>query len=362
MSLKAHIKDWLGANDFWASIVIIALAIAISLLVHFVVYWWMHRYSQREEHPNVAIIRRKTKVSSLILLIVAVLMIFLPALKLDMNLEENLKHFLSILLVINLGWLLIVGVDVFENIVVARFGMEAEDTAKAKKITTQMKVFERILIALIAVITISAVLMTFENIRQLGASLLASAGIAGLIIGLSAQRILGSILAGIQIAITQPIRLEDTVIVEGEFGNIEEITLTYVVVRSWDARRIIVPINYFNENVFQNWTRNKANVLGQVFLYTDYKVPIEALKTELMRLLKQNESWDKEVANLQVVDTFETHVKIRILVRTISPKQTWDMRVYLREGLIEFLQKNYPDSLVRTRVQMLEEKTTETKE
>ena len=191
--------------------------------------------------------------------------------------------------------------------------------------------------------------MTFDSIKQVGLSIFASAGLAGVILGLAAQKMLGTVLAGFQIAVTQPIRLEDVVIVEGEWGWIEEITLTYVVVRIWDKRRLVVPTTYFIEKPFQNWTRVSADILGTVYIYTDYTVPFEALRTELTKILKSDKNWDGNVNVLQVTNSTEKTVEIRALMSAADSPTAWNLRVNVREKLIEYLQDKYPKSLPKTR-------------
>ena len=201
-------------------------------------------------------------------------------------------------------------------------------------------------------IAAAAMLMTFNQVRQVGVSILASAGIVGIVIGFAAQRSLGNLIAGIQIAITQPIRLDDVVIVEGEWGRIEEITLTYVVVGIWDQRRLIVPINYFIEKPFQNWTRTTAQLLGTVYLYADYTLPVERVREELHRILEASDLWDRRTWGLVVTNTSERTVELRALMSSQDSSSAWDLRCRVREKLLEFLQKNFPESLPRTRVEM----------
>jgi small-conductance mechanosensitive channel len=197
--------------------------------------------------------------------------------------------------------------------------------------------------------------MSFESIRSVGVSVLTSAGIAGIIIGFSAQKAIGTLLAGIQIAFTQPIRLQDAVIVEGEWGWIEEITLTYVVIKVWDKRRLVVPSTYFIETPFQNWTKNSADLLGTVFLYTDYTVPVEKIREELDRLLETTPLWDKQAKVVQVTDATDRSMEIRILVSAKDSPTAFDLRVFIREKLIDFLKENYPESLPKSRVQINKE-------
>jgi hypothetical protein len=190
-------------------------------------------------------------------------------------------------------------------------------------------------------------------VRQVGVSLLASAGIAGIIIGLAAQRSIGTLLAGIQIAITQPIRIDDAVLVEGEYGNVEEITLTYVVIRLWDLRRLVVPITYFIEKPFQNWTRTGSNLLGTVMVYTDYRVPVEEIRREADRLTRSSELWDGKVSHFQVVDLKPETVELRVLVSAGTAPRTFDLRCYVRENLLKFIAEKYPDSLPRSRTEVV---------
>ncbi len=235
-----------------------------------------------------------------------------------------------------------------------QYDMQQEDNLRSRIVYTQYNILEKIIVFIIIVVATAITLMQFEGVRNIGISLFASAGIAGLIIGLSAQKALGTILAGLQIAITQPIRIDDVVIVENEWGWIEEINLTYVVVRIWDQRRLIVPSTYFLDKPFQNWTRTSADILGTVFIYTDYNVPMDAIRNELTRLLEASPHWDKRVNVLQVTDAKQNTVEIRALMSAANSPAAWDLRVYVREHLIEFLRRNYPDSLPRTRIAIQE--------
>ncbi len=255
-------------------------------------------------------------------------------------------------------WLLIIGLKFVKRKVISNYDVNAVDNYKARKIYTQFNILERIIIVVIIIIGLSIALMSFESIREIGLTIFTSAGVAGIIIGLSAQKMIASILAGIQIAIAQPIKIDDVVIVENEWGRIEEITLTYVVVNIWDKRRLIVPTSYFIEKPFQNWTKKSADLLGTIYLYTDYRVSFDALRTELERVLKTTDLWDGEKQNIQVTDSKQTCVEIRAMVSAQDASTLWDLRVFVREKLITFLQENYPESIVRTRV-LLENNTEE---
>ncbi len=256
----------------------------------------------------------------------------------------------SILLIISIAWASIALLRGFKKILLVKYDTSKEDNLRSRKFVTQFNIMESIIYFLIILISVGSALMLFDEVRQLGISLFASAGVAGIIIGFAAQKLIATVLAGLQIAITQPIRIDDVVIIENEWGRIEEITLTYVVVKIWDQRRLVVPSTYFFEKPFQNWTRSSAEILGTVFLYTDYRVSFDALRKELTRLLESTALWDKRVNVLQVTDAKQYGVEIRALMSAKDSPTAWDLRVFVREKLIEFIQKNYPESLPRTRV------------
>jgi len=237
-----------------------------------------------------------------------------------------------------------------KRLLLKQYNLEKEDNLTSRKVYTNVNILEKVIIFVIIIIAFGLILLSFEGVRKIGYGLFASAGIAGIIIGLSAQKVVGALLAGIQIAITQPFRIDDAVVVEGEWGWIEEINLTYVVVRIWDKRRLVLPCSYFLEKPFQNWTRTNADIIGTVFLYTDYNIPFDALRTELDAILESTPLWDQKVKVLQVTDSKEQTVESRILVSAKNSPTCWDLRVLVREKMIEFIQQNYPDSLPKTRV------------
>jgi small-conductance mechanosensitive channel len=242
-------------------------------------------------------------------------------------------------------------VGVLEDVVSRHYHLDGGDV-KTRRINTQFQVLKRILIIVIVVFAIGSVLMTFDRIRQLGAAILASAGIIGIIVGVAAQRSVANLLAGIQIALTEPIRLGDSVTVEGEFGTVEEITLTYVVVRLWDNRRMVLPIVYFIEKPFQNWTREHTNLLGTIHLYMDYTVPVEEVRAEFQRLLRESPKWDGGASGFQVTDLSHNTMELRATVSAATSGDLWDLRCELRERLILFLRERYPESLPKFRAEI----------
>jgi len=266
--------------------------------------------------------------------------------------EETIAGILKVLTVMLIAWLAIRSVWVGEEGLLRHFDTSGPDNLTARRVHTQIKLMRQVVLFVIVILTIAVTLMMFEPLRVIGVSMLASAGVAGLIIGLSAQKVLGNLLAGIQIAITQPIRLDDVVIVENEWGWIEEITLTYVLVKIWDLRRLVVPISYFIEKPFQNWTRTSADILGTVFIYADYTIPIGKLREELTRILQSTDLWDGKVNGLQVTDAKENTVELRALMSAVDSPKAWDLRCLVRERLITFVQEHYPQCLPKYRAEL----------
>jgi small-conductance mechanosensitive channel len=255
----------------------------------------------------------------------------------------------SLLIIAAIAWILFQIVILGEQFIISRYNITVADNLRARQVHTQVLVLKKTLLFVIVVFSFASVLMLFDQVRQLGTSILASAGVVGIIVGFAAQRTIANLLAGLQIALTQPIRIDDVVIVEDEWGRIEEITLTYVVVRIWDLRRLILPINYFIERPFQNWTRVSADILGSVFLHADYSIPIDPLRAELQRILHQSPLWDRKVCVLQVTNATDKTIEIRALASAADASAAWDLRCEIREKLITFIQHHYPESLPKVR-------------
>src|SRR5437660_2150475 len=275
--------------------------------------------------------------------------LLLPLLRLPDNWTWATDIGFGILLIVAFSVLIVRGVNAVQSALLSRHRLDAPDNLSARKVFTQVSVIRKIIVTAVVIIATGSILMMFDPVRQFGTSILASAGIAGIVIGFAAQKTLGNVLAGIQIALTQPILINDIVVVEGEFGQIEEITLTYVTVRTWDLRRIILPITQFVEKSFQNWSRVSTDLLGTVVLYLDYQAPMGELRKELKRLVQNNPKWDKRVCGLQVTDTNEHVIEVRALISGSDPGKLGDLRCEVREGLINFLCHNHPESLPRQR-------------
>jgi len=276
----------------------------------------------------------------------------LPILRLPEKIISFTSHFVNIVLIASFSWIIIKLIYIIRDTLLSHYNIHVSDNMRARSIHTQIRLTTNIIIVIIILLTSAFILMTFDQVRQIGVTILASAGVIGIILGFAAQKTLGNLIAGIQIAIAQPIRIDDVVIIEDEWGWIEEITLTYVVVRIWDLRRLIVPIGYFIEKPFQNWTRTSANLMGTVYIYADYGVPVKDVRNELTLILKNSPLWDKKVDVLQVTNMTERTVELRALMSAADSSSLWDLRCEVREKLLGFLQEQFPESLPKARIEM----------
>ena len=351
--LNRIINNWGIFGNTTGSVWIIALSVVLfSFLIYFVISWLLLRLGRKSPDNLIGIVWQKFRnpVLFLILLIDFIILqgLFTPG----VEITTFTAIFIKLAFIFVITWFVIRSINLSREVILRQYDISEKDNLKARKIYTQFRVLENIIIFIVILVAIAIALMTFDGIRRIGVSLFASAGVAGIIIGFAAQKLIASVLAGFQIALTQPIRIDDVVIVENEWGWIEEITLTYVVVRIWDKRRLIVPSTYFIENPFQNWTRVSADILGTVFIYTDYTVPVDELRKELTRILEGTDLWDGQTNVLQVTNAKDHTLEIRALMSAVDSPTAWDLRVLVREQLISFLQLKHPGSLPRTRVEM----------
>lgn len=260
-----------------------------------------------------------------------------------------IQHGLLIAFIVLVGWVVLTGVDIAAALYVRRFRVDEADNLLARKHLTQVRILRRAVAMLIVLITAAMALMTIPAVRQVGVSLLAAGGAAGIIVGLALQPVLSNLIAGVQIALTQPIRLDDAVLINGEFGRVEEINATYVVVRLWDLRRMVVPLKFFLDQPFQNWTRQSANLLGTVMLYLDYRAPIDRIRQKFEELVHGSKNWDGQVCAVQVTDARERVIEVRGLLSAVDSGKTFDLRCEVREKLIAWLQEEIPEALPRDR-------------
>ena len=317
----------------------------VPTLIVLVVYRWFTRRLIRlagRYSPFLQRLLARGQGPASLILVIVVSGVALAGANFPWNVTTAIGRALLVAFVIAVGWAASIALDIGVEIYLRRFRTDSEDNLLVRKHVTQMRILQRVAKTLLAIVTAAAALMTFDSVRQYGVSLFASAGAAGLILGLAARPVLSNLLAGIQIAMTQPIRVEDQVVVEGETGWIETITSTYVVVRLWDLRRMIVPLSYFIERPFQNWTYEGAAQIGAVLLRVGYTVSVDSLRHKLEEIVRQSPLWDGKVAKLEVTDVAIDAVELRALVSARTPSQTWDLRCAVREKLVAFLQAQQP--------------------
>ncbi|MEM9847340.1 MAG: mechanosensitive ion channel domain-containing protein [Bacteroidota bacterium] len=354
-----------GLNAWLVLLLLLALAIGIGMMVSWLFFKllkWNGRRFDKKSLYNVAIRDLERPVIYFVVVLLAINTVdWIPMQDANDSIfpftEDSLNAvqiFIRMILYVVSAWTLMRIVDVFIELIKDRnhVNVEMVNNLQQRKIATQLQFIKKISSVIIVVLATSLILLEFEEVRKIGTGLLTSAGVAGIIIGFAAQKSIANLLAGLQIAFTQPMRIDDVVVLEGEFGRIEEITLTYVVVRVWDQRRIIVPLNYFIEKPFQNWTRFNAELLGTVFVYTDYEMPIDALREELHRITDDHPLWDQRTRNVLVTDLSADTMTIRILVSARSSADAFDLRCEIREKMVTFIQVNYPHCLPKTRVEM----------
>lgn len=345
-ALEAGLRAWLMPGG------LALLAVVATYIVYRVTLALIRRFSKRRTVPRLfldAAARALGVVSSLL-----ILQAMLNASADDLPLLPAVKQATTLLLILSLTWAAVRLTSVIGEVIVLLNPVLEGQWKRARKVETQTRFLVRCLNILIIIVGIGAALMTFDPVRQLGASLLASAGVGGIILGFAARPVLSNLLAGMQIALTQPFRIDDVLHVQGEWCWVEEVTATYVVLRVWDLRRLIVPLQWFIENPFQNWARNTADMLGTVFLWVDYTMPIEPLRQEFNRLLQGAQQWDGKVATVQVTDSSDQALQVRFLMSAPDSTQNWDLKCAIREGLVTFIQKNYPSQLPRLRARLVD--------
>lgn len=347
---------------FLWNIILIGAGVLLGLVVKFLLTLLLRFYAKRNNYSIIAsFLRRLGKPVNYFLPLLAINAL-IPAMKLRSKVELHLSRITEILLTMAFAAVLIGAVKVLEDYVYHKYDLSKPDNLRERKIRTQLQFVRKFVISLIIILTVCAILLSFESLRKVGAGLLTGVGIGGIIIGFAAQKSLGNLLAGFQIAFTQPIRIDDVLVVEGEWGRVEEITLTYVVLNIWDRRRLILPINYFIEKPFQNWTRTGSDILGTAFFYLDHTAPIPEIRAELTRLLEASPLWNKEVNALQVTDIKERMIEVRALMSAQNSAQAFDLRCYIRENMIKFIKEQYPDCLPKTRAIVSDEEAGSGKE
>jgi small-conductance mechanosensitive channel len=344
----ADIDRMLGWIPSWfVGLCLVASAILMALSVYRLAAWLLNRAFGTRLPLMTVFIERTSGPTQLALCLAAVALV-LPLAPLDDAFRTPLTSLFVVAFIALIGWISIRIVDMSA----ARYLQNFRDVTEnfvARKHVTQIRVFKRVTDIIIVIITVSTALMTFDSVRQYGVSLFASAGAAGIIVGLAARPLLSNLIAGLQIAITQPIRIEDAVIIENEWGWVEDIAATYVVIRLWDWRRMVVPLSYFIEKPFQNWTRDTASLIGVIALHVDYRADVPRIRRWLEGAVKESRLWDGAVVNLQVIDADSRTIELRALVSARNAPQSWDLRCEMREKLIAFIRDEMPEALPRER-------------
>jgi small-conductance mechanosensitive channel len=321
------------------------IAVLAGLVIQRVLCWVLTRWAERSKNPIAAAVVRRTERPAAYIMPLLAILVVLPDLVLPQNWTRFATHTAGLLVIAAMAWSAIALIRLWGDVVVARHRIDVEDNLLARQLGTRVDILSRVAVSAVVIVAVGMMLMTFPEIRAIGTTLLASAGLAGIVAGLAARPVFENLVAGIQLALTQPMRIDDVVVVQGEFGHIEEIHSTYVVVRVWDLRRLVVPLSYFINTPFENWTRRTANLIGEVYFFADYGVDVEALRAELPRILERSKLWDGQVQVVHVTDATERSLQIRALVSARDSGALFDLRCYTREALIRFLNDRQPDAL-----------------
>ena len=335
------------ANPWFGPLVAALIAVPLALMIYRVGGMVLERVTRSV--PALHTMLLSIKLPAKVVLPLVALQLVWQAAPEDLRFIGNVRHLNGLLLIAVGTWLAIGAVSGFAEGMVKQHPSDVRDNLEARRVLTQARVLARTANSVLLVAGGALMLMTFPGARQVGASLLASAGVIGIIAGLAAKPVFSNLIAGLQIALAQPIRLDDVLVVEGEWGRVEEITGTFVVLRIWDDRRLILPLTYFIEHPFQNWTRHDSQLLGSVFVFADYGMPLAPLRAEVERIVKAAPEWDGRFFNLRVTDATERTMQIRVLCTAASSALAFDLRCTVREGLIDFMQREYPQFLPKVR-------------
>jgi len=348
-SALIYLEGWLDWLPNWVvATIVIVLAVAVAYSLHKSARRLI-RHLLAVRYPYLFSVFTQMRGVTQLAIIIFALIVAISVAPLSEDAKAWFARVLLVAIICLIGWASITALHIAADLYLRQFRLDAADNLLARKHNTQVRVLQRTADVLVMIITLGAALMTFPAVRQYGYSLFASAGVAGIVAGLAARPVLSNLFAGVQLAMTQPIRIDDSVIVENEWGTIEEITSTYVVVRLWDWRRLIVPLSYFIEKPFQNWTRDSSALIGTAFFYLDYRAPIAAMREKLNEIVKDSKNWNGQVVNLAVTDIKQNTIEVRTLMSANSAGQAFDLRCEVREKMIEFLQNEYPKALPATR-------------
>lgn len=348
------IKEYIQ-SPFLVFLILSAIAFIIGVLIRFIFFKMLAYFSGKNNVPIIKKLNKRFKNSLFLFIPLIIILVNLSNIGLQESTTAIARPILEIGLIVSFTIVLIKIIYFIQDVILLQYDLDAENNVRAREVTTQVVFLRKISFFVLGLIAIAIILMQFDGVKKYGTALITSAGVAGLIIGFAAQKTIGNLLAGLQIAFTQPIKLDDALVVEGEWGWVEEINLTYVVVKIWDKRRLILPITYFTEKPFQNWTRSSADIMGSVFLYVDYAVPINELRKAFEGFLEKTDLWDRKAQVLQVTDCKDRSMEIRLLMTAKNSPTAWDLRCFIREQMLVYIQEHYPDSLPRLRVSLEKE-------
>lgn len=326
------------------SLLVFASFIAAGLLLHKAVFRIATRLVRDRDLFWRSLVSRNERTLRLTFVVLAVAFASQAA-PLTLRQAAIVQHLTVLCLIALMTAIALIALHAWTVVYLRRFKLDSPDNLLARKHVTQTQILERVIRVVVIAVGVSVGLMTFEGVRQYGISLLASAGAAGLIAGLALQPVLKNVFAGIQLAITQPIRIDDALVVEGEWGNVEEITATYVVVRIWDLRRLIVPLSYFIEKPFQNWTREEATLIGAIVLHLDYRAPVAAIRDKAAEVVRGSKLWDRKVFAVQVTELTPETMQVRVIASAANSGDAFDLRCLLRESLVAWLRETHPEAL-----------------
>ena len=337
-------------HDGLIAVIVLAAVISVALLIQKILFAVLERMLRNKNDGIAAALVRRAQAPAGFAIPLLAALVTIPSLEFPKLIDLVLTRAAAISSIVAVAWAVIAMIGLYTDLVKRKYKLDSEDNLRARQVETRIDILARTFVTVVIIVSTALAAMAFPSIRALGATILASAGAAGIILGIAARPLFENLIAGVQLALAQPIRIDDVVIVEGEFGHIEQIAATFVVVRIWDQRRMVLPLTYFIEKPFQNWTRTGSALLGAVFLYVDFTVPVNALRDALPKMLEDEKKWDGAVQGLQVTDyTKEGVVELRILVSSRNAADLFDLRCNVREKMIGFLQANYPEALPKTR-------------
>ena len=341
-----ELRSYLFSKESWLAYLVIP---AVAILVGVLLSWTLLALLKLSNKRNPSKIKQQLILRLKKPLVLLVPLLFLRPVISYFHFATFWEKLAEAFIIFCFSWILIGLVLALEQVVKDKFETDGDHVASERRALTQLRFLKSIAMVVIVTIAVSAVLWNIPSARQLGNTILTSAGVLGIIVGVAAQKSISNLIVGFQMAFTQALKIDDEVVIEGEFGNVEDITLTYVVVRTWDWRRLVLPLNYFNDKHFVNWTFNSRPLIASVYLYVDYTLPVEELREKLMDLLKQDERWDRNVADLEVTDTNNKTMEVRASFSVANATDAWNLRCKVREVLVAYIKERYPEALPKLR-------------